>query len=351
MMFRKQPTKQQILKVLEQFLPSFKSPSIDLEAVSGISIEPDKIIVSIAINPQDSQSLASTKLEIERRIKAFFEIKSVNVIWTKHQSGKTSGPQVLSPRDSNLQQIRNIIAVASGKGGVGKSTITINLALALRDLGFKVGILDADIYGPSVPKMMGISGKPTFAGSLIQPMIRYNIKTMSMGYLISEDTPVIWRGPMIQKALQQILYDVDWGELDYLVIDLPPGTGDVQLTLVQKVSLSGAVIVSTPQDIALIDALKGYNMFLKVGVPVLGLVENMSYFRCESCGHHSEIFGHGGARREALAKGVNFLGEIPLDKNICKSSDRGEPMVESHSDTGVSAAYLAIAKKVMEQLQ
>jgi ATP-binding protein involved in chromosome partitioning len=350
-MFHKQPTNQQIFAILEQFLPLLKSSSLHIGAVTGVSMDRGKVTLSIAIDPKQSHALESTKLEIEAHIKTLSGVKSANVIWTAHKSPKNPESQSLTSRDINLKKIRNIIAVASGKGGVGKSTVTINLALALRDLGLKVGVLDADIYGPSVPKMMGLSGKPTFEGDRIQPMIRYNLKTMSMGYLISEDTPVIWRGPMIQKALQQILFDVEWGELDCLVIDLPPGTGDVQLTLVQKVNLSGAVIVSTPQDIALIDALKGHNMFLKMGVPVLGLVENMSYFKCESCGHQSEIFGHGGARTEAAIRGINFLGEIPLDGNICKSSDRGEPIVESHPDTDLSAAYLAIAKKVMEQLQ
>ncbi len=222
--------------------------------------------------------------------------------------------------------VRAIIAVASGKGGVGKSTVAANLALAMKANGLQVGVLDADIYGPSMPRMLGISGRPTSAdGKILAPMENYGIKVMSIGFLVPEDTPMIWRGPMVMSALQQMLRDVAWGELDMMIVDMPPGTGDAQLTLAQQVSLAGAVIVSTPQDIALLDARRGLAMFNKVNVPVLGIIENMSYFLCPHCGERSDIFSHGGARREAERLGTDFLGEVPLDLAIRETSDAGTP--------------------------
>ena len=250
-----------------------------------------------------------------------------------------------------LPGIAAIVAVASGKGGVGKSTTSVNLALALTTLGQRVGLLDADIYGPSQPRMLGITGKPRSPdGKKLLPMENYGVRVMSMGFLVDEDTPMIWRGPMVQSALQQMLGDVAWGELDVLVVDLPPGTGDAQLTMAQRVPLAGAVIVSTPQDIALLDARKALNMFRKVDVPVFGIVENMSYFLCPSCGHRSEIFSHGGARATAEKYGVDFLGEIPLDLVIREETDAGRPPVVSQPDGPQAAAYLEIARKVIAKL-
>jgi len=247
--------------------------------------------------------------------------------------------------------VRSIVAVASGKGGVGKSTTATNLALALAIRGLKVGVLDADIYGPSQPRMLGISGKPQSPdGKTLTPMENYGVKCMSMGFLVPEDSPMIWRGPMVQSALQQMLRDVDWGELDVLVVDMPPGTGDAQLTMAQQVPLAGAVIVSTPQDIALIDAKKGLNMFRKVDIPVLGIIENMSTFVCPHCNHESHIFGHGGARREAEKLGMIFLGEIPLDIEIRETSDDGRPVVVSHPDGPQAQRYLEIAEAVWAQI-
>ncbi len=246
---------------------------------------------------------------------------------------------------------RAIIAVASGKGGVGKSTTAVNLALALAAIGRTVGVLDADIYGPSMPRMLGISGKPRMADAKrLEPMSNYGIKCMSIGFLVAEDTPMIWRGPMVMSALQQMLRDVDWGTLDVMVVDMPPGTGDAQLTMAQQVPLAGAVIVSTPQDIALLDARKGLNMFRKVDVPVLGIVENMSYFLCPHCGERSEIFSHGGARREAERLGVEFLGELPLDMAIRETSDSGRPIVVSDPDSPHAKVYRAIAERIWEKL-
>ena len=245
----------------------------------------------------------------------------------------------------------HIVAVASGKGGVGKSTTAVNLALALAAAGRRVGLLDADIYGPSMPRMMGISGRPDVThDKKLVPMSNYGIKVMSMGFLVDEDTPMIWRGPMVMSALEQMMREVVWGELDVLVVDLPPGTGDAQLTMAQRVPLAGAVIVSTPQDIALLDARKGLNMFRKVDVPVLGIVENMSYFVCPHCGERTEIFAHGGARREAERLGVDFLGEIPLDIAIRETSDGGRPIVVAEPDSPHAEAYRAIADKVWAKL-
>jgi ATP-binding protein involved in chromosome partitioning len=252
---------------------------------------------------------------------------------------------------SGIPGIRFIIAVASGKGGVGKSTTATNLALALDQQGHSVGLLDADIYGPSQPRMLGISGRPASPdGRTLTPMENYGVKCMSMGFLVAEDTPMIWRGPMVQSALQQMLRDVAWGEIDVLVVDMPPGTGDAQLTMAQQVPLSGAVIVSTPQDIALLDARKGLNMFRKVDVPVLGIIENMSLFVCPECGHESHIFSHGGARKVAGELGMEFLGEMPLDIAIRTTSDDGRPIVASQPDGPVAATYRAIAEKVWAAL-
>ncbi len=247
--------------------------------------------------------------------------------------------------------VHSIVAVASGKGGVGKSTVAVNLALALKSLGLKVGLLDSDIYGPSQPRMMGISGKPSSPdGRRLLPLENYGIKVMSIGFMVPEDTPMIWRGPMVMSAINQMLRDVEWGELDILVVDLPPGTGDAQLTMAQQVPLSGAVIVSTPQDIALLDARKGLNMFRKVDVPVLGIIENMSYFLCPHCGERSEIFSHGGARREAEKLGTEFLGEIPLDMAIRETSDGGNPIVVSQPDSAHAATFRAIAGRLWEKV-
>ena len=243
--------------------------------------------------------------------------------------------------------VEAIIAVASGKGGVGKSTTAVNLALGLRDLGLKVGVLDADIYGPSVPKLLAIRGKPqTIGGTRLRPMEGYGLKVMSIGFLIEEETPMIWRGPMVMSALTQMLREVEWGALDVLVVDMPPGTGDAQLTMAQQVPLKGAVIVSTPQDLALIDARRGIGMFRRVNVPVLGIVENMSYFQCPECGTRADIFGHGGAQHEAQRQGVPFLGEVPLHMAIREKSDAGLPVVATEPDGAHARIYREIAARV-----
>ena len=246
----------------------------------------------------------------------------------------------------------SIIAVASGKGGVGKSTTAVNLALALKDTGLRVGILDADVYGPSMPRLLGLKGQPQqISGDKLAPMEAYGLKVMSMGFLVDEETPMIWRGPMVMSALSQMLKDVAWGELDVLVVDMPPGTGDAQLTMAQQVPLAGAVIVSTPQDLALIDARKGLNMFRKVNVPVLGIVENMSTFICPHCGEPSNIFGHGGARAEAARLGVPFLGEVPLTLAIRETSDEGCPVVATDPSSSGAVAFRDIAARTLAELE
>lgn len=250
-----------------------------------------------------------------------------------------------------LPAVTHIIAVASGKGGVGKSTTAVNLALALAHAGHKVGLLDADIYGPSVPKLLGITDRPVLtADKKIQPLHKFGLTAMSIGFMLANDNALIWRGPMVMGAIQQLLRDVLWGELDVLVVDMPPGTGDAQLTLAQQVPLAGAVIVSTPQDLALIDARKGIAMFRKVNVPILGVVENMSYFLCPHCGERSEIFHHGGAAAEAASDNVPFLGAVPLEMRLRESSDAGTPLMATEPDSPLGKIYQAMAAQVLQNI-
>ena len=270
---------------------------------------------------------------------------------TPRAAPRTAAGAPPAPSPAGIPGVEGIIAVASGKGGVGKSTTAINLALGLRDLGLKVGILDADIYGPSMPKLLAIRERPqTIGGTRLKPIERYGMRVMSIGFLIEEETPMIWRGPMVMSALTQMLREVEWGALDVMVVDMPPGTGDAQLTMAQQVPLSGAVIVSTPQDIALLDARKGLNMFRKVDVPVLGIVENMSYFRCPHCGERSEIFSHGGARREAEKLGTEFLGEVPLHIRIRETSDEGHPIVIAEPESEHAQLFREMARRIWATL-
>jgi ATP-binding protein involved in chromosome partitioning len=339
---------------------------VALGMVSGVVVKDGNVGFAIEVDPKRGAEMEPLRKQAEDIVDKLPGVLSVTAVLTAHSAGSANaGPAAQAPAGGPAAQqasgagaagslvpgVKSIVAVASGKGGVGKSTTATNLALALASLGLSVGILDADIYGPSQPRMMGISGRPSSPdGKILRPMENYGVKCMSMGFLVAEDTPMIWRGPMVQSALQQMLRDVDWGELDILVVDMPPGTGDAQLTMAQQVPLSGAVIVSTPQDIALIDARKGLNMFRKVDVPVLGIIENMSHFTCPNCGHESHIFSHGGARREAETLGMEFLGELPLDIEIRETSDGGRPIVVSKPDSPHAMVYVAIARRVWERV-
>ena len=328
-----------------------------------LSIDGGKVIVSVNLAPSFKGDPEALQGEIENRLEGLDEIETLLVVLTAERPAQeTAEPPKMKPRPTEapgrdmrphsaaIPGVRAVIAVASGKGGVGKSTTAVNLALALRSLGLKVGLLDADIYGPSLPRLLDIVERPEIRDDRVVPIERYGVATMSMGFLMEEENPVIWRGPMIVSALMQMTREVEWGELDVLVLDMPPGTGDAQLTMAQQVPLQGAVIVSTPQDLALIDARKGLKMFKNVDVPIFGIIENMSFFVCPHCGKESNIFGHGGAREDAHRLGVPFLGEIPLDMDIRETSDAGTPIVVAQPDGQHTEAYRKIALNVAARL-
>ena len=356
-------TEAQILDTLKSVIePDSRTDIVTLGMVSGLVVKDGNVGFSIEVDPAKGAASEPVRLAAERAVDALPGVLSVTAVLTAHRGtpgGQGDGQERAAPNQGAPAQpasiapgVASIIAVASGKGGVGKSTTAVNLALALAADGHAVGLLDSDIYGPSMPRMMGITGRPASRdGKTLEPMENYGVKVMSMGFLVDEETPMIWRGPMVMSAIEQMLRDVVWGELDVMVVDMPPGTGDAQLTLAQRVPLAGAVIVSTPQDIALLDARKGLNMFRKVDVPVLGIIENMSYFLCPECGHQTDIFSHGGARQEAAKLGIDFLGEIPLDIVIRKTSDGGHPIVVSDPDSPHAQAYRAIAEKVWGKLE
>ena len=347
--------------------------------LSEIVASDGKVFLSITVDASAVKAWEAVRERAEAAVRAVPGVKSVMVALTAERAAGSGGamprppqrPQTASgaarapgarpgpapgapsaPSPSGIPGVAAIIAVASGKGGVGKSTTAVNLALGLRDLALKVGILDADIYGPSLPKLLAIRERPqTIGGNRLKPIERHGMPVMSIGFLIEEETPMIWRGPMVMSALTQMLREVEWGTLDVMVVDMPPGTGDAQLTMAQQVPLKGAVIVSTPQDLALVDARRGIAMFQRVNVPVLGIVENMSTFVCPHCGKNSDIFGHGGARHEAERLGVPFLGEVPLDIAIREKSDAGMPVVATAPDSAHAQIYRDIAAKVREGLQ
>ncbi len=365
-----QVTEEQVLEALEAVVdPDRNADIVSLGMVSGLQVKDGHVAFAIEVDAERGPSLDPLRKEAEKTVHALPGVISATVVLTAERPAGAGGgaqaagapqpaPQAAGPAAPAGAQVplmpgvRSIVAVASGKGGVGKSTTAVNLALALSAAGHRIGLLDADIYGPSMPRMLGITGQPSSAdGRTLEPMENFGVKCMSMGFLVEEETPMIWRGPMATQALQQMMRDINWGEIDVLVVDLPPGTGDIQLTLTQQVPLTGAVIVSTPQDIALLDARKGLNMFRKVDVPVFGIIENMSYFTCPQCGERSDIFGHGGARREAEKLGTDFLGEIPLAIEIRETSDGGHPIVVSQPESEHAKAYRAIAETLWEKIE
>jgi len=384
--------------------PDLTSNLVDLGLISEVLIKDDRVYFSITVPAHRAQELEALRQAAEKVVSGLDDVAGATVVLTAERGGMSAPPPpplpsraaaspapaasnvtehprvrearekgttgdgagaraapagpapTITPRSANqplgIPGIKHLIAVASGKGGVGKSTTAVNLALGLRAIGLKAGIMDADIYGPSQPRLLGLSGKPHVTEqNKLRPMEGYGLKAMSMGFMVDEGTPIVWRGPMVVQALNQMLREVMWGELDALIIDMPPGTGDVQLTMAQQVPLSGAVIVSTPQDLALIDARKGLAMFQRVNVPVLGLIENMSYFLCPSCGTRSDIFGHGGAELEAQKLGLPFLGGVPLHMEIRERSDSGRPIVATAPDSPQALIYREIAAKVWGEVQ
>jgi ATP-binding protein involved in chromosome partitioning len=340
-------SREQIETKLKEYIdPFMQKDLVSTKCVGKVMIEGDQVVIDVVLGFPASgykDDLAAKLKEMVESVDGVGKARiNVNVAIQAHAVQKGV---------KTIEGIKNIIAVASGKGGVGKSTTATNLALALSAEGANVGILDADIYGPSQPRMMGVHGKPESKdGQTLEPLVSYHVQTMSIGFLVDEETPMIWRGPMVTQALQQLLNDTNWSNLDYLVIDLPPGTGDVQLTLAQQVPVSGAVIVTTPQDIALLDARKGFKMFEKVEVPVLGIIENMSIHICSQCGHEEHIFGEGGGQRMSEQYDVDFLGALPLDKAIREEVDSGRPSVVADPDGRIAQIYRDIARRTAAKL-
>ena len=333
----------QVQTALKELIdPSLQKDYVSTKAVRNIKIDGNNVTLDVVLPFPANSVLAEVKQQVEAKLKTISGVASVaaNVSFkiVAHAAQRGVKP---------VPGVRNIIAVASGKGGVGKSTTAVNLALALAAEGAKVGILDADIYGPSQPTMLGISGKPESAdGATLEPMMGHGLQAMSIGFLIDVETPMVWRGPMVTQALEQLLNQTNWHDLDYLVVDLPPGTGDIQLTLAQRVPVTGAVIVTTPQDIALIDARKGLKMFQKVNIPILGIVENMSLHICSQCGHEERIFGEGGGERMGKDYEIEMLGSLPLDIHIREQADSGKPTVASDPNSRISQIYKQIARRV-----
>jgi len=363
--------KDQVVEALRTVIdPARGTDIVSAGMVKGLAVSGTAVGFSIEVEPERGPALEPLRKAAERAVLAVKGVATATVVLTAHSDaaspprptrpppdlrGAATGGAPGKPLDQGarktgqIEGVSRILAVGSGKGGVGKSTLSANLALALAQLGRRVGLLDADVYGPSQPRMLGVSGRPsTPDGKTILPLRNHGVTVMSMGFMLEEGQSVVWRGPMLMSALTQMLHQVQWGRLDDLIVDLPPGTGDVQLTLCQRTEVSGAIIVSTPQDVALLDARKALDMFRKLGTPVLGIVENMSGYRCPNCGHSAEIFGVGGARREAETAGVPFLGEIPLDIELRLTSDSGAPLVASRPDSPQAKRFVEIARKLAE---
>ena len=355
-------------EALRDALRAIKDPATGRDIVSaglveGIEVRDGLVQVSLLTDRAKAAAMEPVRREAEQVLGRQPGVTNATAVLTAHKPGARPAPPpqphthdhghahgAAAKAPMLLPEVKTIVAVASGKGGVGKSTVAVNLAVSLARQGLKVGLLDADIYGPSLPRMLGLNRKPEVRGDKMVPLSAWGLACMSIGFLVDEETPMVWRGPMVMGALEQMMGQVSWGALDILIVDMPPGTGDAQLTMAQRVSLTGAVIVSTPQDIALIDARRGVKMFEKTRVPVLGLVENMSFFNCPNCGHTTHIFGHGGAKAEAERIGTEFLGEIPLLLDIRMASDAGTPIAASAPGSDAAKAYAALAKRVWEKV-
>jgi ATP-binding protein involved in chromosome partitioning len=361
------PTEADIIKSLQTIRDPVSGKNVvEAGLIEGLALRGGHVSFAVEVAPERGPASEPLRKACEDAVSRLPGVLSVTAVLTAHRERNARSPRPAARPHAHdhahnhgaaepagakgVTGVKSIIAVASGKGGVGKSTVAVNLALGLAALGLKTGLLDADIYGPSVPRLLDIKEKPRSDGKKLSPIEKFGLKAMSIGFLVDEDKPMIWRGPMVQSAITQMLGDVEWAPLDVLVVDMPPGTGDAQLTLAQRVPLKGAIIVSTPQDLALIDARKGLAMFRKTEVPVLGIVENMSLFICPNCGHEAHIFGHGGARETAAQLGVDFLGEIPLVQAIRETSDGGTPIVAQAPNSPEARAFLSLAQKVAEKL-
>ncbi len=346
-------TEEIILKALSTVQdPSQGSDIVALNLVTAIQIKDTNISFALQVPPHRGPAMEPVRRAAEQVALQIEGVTSATVMVTAHATNETVQAPEESPtlsREKILEsKVRRFVAVASGKGGVGKSTTAVNLAVALQLEGLRVGLLDADVYGPSQPRMLGVSGRPAAAGGdMVKPLENYGVKLMSMGLLVPDDTAMIWRGPMVQSALTQMLDAVAWGVLDVIIIDLPPGTGDIQISLAQQVNLAGAIVVSTPQDIALLDVVKALTMFEKAEVPVLGMIQNMAFWQCPDCGRTDHIFGDGGAAREAKKRGIELLGEIPLSLAVRAGSDAGTPIVVAEPQSAQAKTYREIAKKLM----
>ncbi len=338
-------------------LKTVKFPGMSRDIVSfgfvhQVSANAGMVVVDLQMSTHNPAAGEKVRDEVERTVRAVPGVAKaqVNMNVTKPPAREEAAQKAIAQDSHLIPEVRHVVAVASGKGGVGKSTVAANLAVSLAQMGHRVGLLDSDIYGPSVPTMFGINQKPRVVGNRIYPFEKYGLRLMSLGFILETDTPVIWRGPMVMRAIEQMLGDVEWGALDYLILDLPPGTGDAQLTVTQKIPLAGAVIVTTPQDVALIDARKGLAMFRKVNVPVIGIVENMSTFLCPHCGQTTDIFKHGGGQRTAELLGTAFLGSIPLDPQIVVGGDAGVPIAVENPRGPHAIAFRHVAEAVVAEV-
>ncbi len=350
-------TKEHVLAALSEVADSERGQDVvTLGLISGVVVKDGNVGFALEVDPAEGSAKEPLRKACEAAVERLSGVLSVTAVLTAERpaqqaapSGPAQAPASQQPKPI-LPGVRSVIAIASGKGGVGKSTTAVNLAVAMASQHVRVGLLDCDIYGPSIPRMLNLSGQPEVVGErTLRPMANYGVKCMSIGFLVAEDTAMIWRGPMVMQALEQMMRDVEWGELDVLLCDLPPGTGDAQLTMAQRVPITGAVIVSTPQDIALLDVTRGINMFQQVNVPIFGVIENMSYYICPECGHRADIFHHGGARETALRLGADFLGEIPLDMDIRTTSDSGRPIVVDQPESPYAGAYRRIASGLIDK--